>query len=107
MVLRGPDIKSTSRARTLRRRSTRAEWVLWLGLRDRRLAGFKFTREQPIGRYYVDFVCREQRLIVEVDGGQYVENAADRIRDAYLNALGYLSSAFGTTMFSRTSRAFW
>ena len=88
-MFRGPDVKSTSRARNLRRRNTRAEWVLWLELRDRRFGGFKFTRQQPIGRYYVDFVCREQRLIVEVDGGQHADNPSDQIRDAYFNVLGY------------------
>src|SRR5271154_2325443 len=85
--MRGPDIKSTSRARSLRRRSTRAESVLWLQLRDRRLGGFKFARQQPIGRYYIDFVCREKQLIVEVDGGQHADNVAER--DAYVGALGY------------------
>ena len=88
-MFRGPDVQSTSRARNLRRRNTRAEWVLWLELRDRRFGGFKFTRQQPIGRYYVDFVCREQRLIVEVDGGQHADNPSDQIRDAYFNVLGY------------------
>ena len=87
--MRGPDTKSTRRSRSLRRRNTRAEWVLWLQLRDRRLGGFKFARQQPIGPYYVDFVCREQRLIVEVDGGQHADNPADEIRDAYLATLGY------------------
>ena len=67
--MRGPNKRSTLRARSLRRRSTRAEWVLWLQLRDRRFAGFKFARQEPIGRYYVDFVCREQRLIIEVMAG--------------------------------------
>ena len=88
--MRGADLKSTRRARSLRRRSTRAEWVLWLALRDRRLAGLKFARQQPIGLYFVDFVCREQRLIIEVDGGQHADSASDRRRDAYLNSLGYL-----------------
>src|SRR6266567_7034319 len=87
--MRGPDTTSTNRARTLRRRGTRAEWILWLQLRDRRLGGFKFARQEPIGRYYVDFVCREQLLIVEVDGGQHSDNPADRERDTYLGALGY------------------
>lgn len=87
--MRGPDDRSTSLARSLRRRGTRAEWVLWLALRDRRLAGFKFVRQQPIGPYVVDLVCREQRLIVEVDGGQHADNPADQERDAYLRALGY------------------
>ena len=87
--MRGPHKKSTLRARSPRRRSTRAEWVLWLQLRDRRFGGFKFARQQPIGRYYVDFVCREQRLIIEVDGGQHADSPADEIRDAYLATLGY------------------
>jgi choline dehydrogenase-like flavoprotein len=33
------------------------------------------------GRIYVDFVCRERRLIVEVDGGQHSESK-DRQPDA-------------------------
>ncbi|HKS88441.1 MAG TPA: endonuclease domain-containing protein [Stellaceae bacterium] len=87
--MRGPDTKSTERARRLRRDSTVAEQKLWLELRDRRLDGYKFARQQPIGPYYVDFVCRERRLIVEVDGGQHADNARDRIRDAYLIGFGY------------------
>ena len=87
--MRGPNTRSTLRSRSLRRRGTRAEWVLWLAVRDRRLGGFKFARQQPIGRYYVDFVCRERRLIVEVDGGQHAENSSDKIREAYLEKLGY------------------
>jgi very-short-patch-repair endonuclease len=87
--LRGPNPISTGRARSLQRRSTRAEWALWLELRDHRLGGFKFTRQQPIGLYVVDFVYRERRLIVEVDGGQHTDNPADRQRDARLAALGY------------------
>jgi len=87
--MRGPNTRATSRARSLRRQSTRAEWVLWLAFRDRRLGGLKFARQQPIGPYYVDFVCRERRLIIEVDGGQHADSASDQRRDAYLNALGY------------------
>ena len=40
-------------------------------IRARQLNSFKFVRQEPIDRYYVDFVCRERRLIVEVDGGQH------------------------------------
>jgi very-short-patch-repair endonuclease len=87
--MRGPNTNSTLRARSLRRQSTRAEWLLWLQLRDRRLKGFKFARQQPIGPYYVDFVCRDQRLIIEVDGGQHSDNVGDRRRDAHLARLGY------------------
>ena|SRR5438105_4534160 len=87
--MRGAQLKSTRRARALRRRSTRAEWVLWLALRDRRLGGLKFTRQQPIGPYCVDFICREQRLVIEVDGGQHADSASDQRRDTHLNSLGY------------------
>jgi len=37
----------------------------------------------------VDFVCRERRLIVELDGGQHAESATDQERDSDLGALGY------------------
>lgn len=55
-------------ARKLRREMTPAEALLWVGLRGRRLAGLKFRRQHPIGRFYADFCCVERRLVVEVDG---------------------------------------
>jgi very-short-patch-repair endonuclease len=75
--------------RRLRRQATDAETKLWFALRDRRLGGFKFVRQEAIGPYVADFVCREKRLIVEVDGGQHADNARDRMRDAALTADGY------------------
>jgi len=77
-------------ARGLRRRQTDAERRLWTRLRDRRLLGVKFTRQMPIGPYIVDFCCREQTLIVELDGGQHSVRADyDAGRTAFLQALGY------------------
>src|ERR1044071_3152186 len=87
--MRGPNSKRTGRARSLRHATTRAEAALWRQVRDRQLGGFKFVRQEPIGPFYVDFVCREARLVIEVDGGQHFDNLADRERDAKLNALGY------------------
>src|SRR5271166_6466101 len=58
-------------------------------IQGRQLGGFKFVRQEPIGRYYVDFVCRERRLIVELDGGQHAERLEDKQRDSELAALGY------------------
>ncbi|HVZ53799.1 MAG TPA: DUF559 domain-containing protein [Pseudolabrys sp.] len=75
--------------RGLRRRSTEAEKALWYALRDRRLCGFKFVRQEAIGPFIVDFVCRDRMLIIEVDGGQHSENANDQRRDAILKASGY------------------
>ncbi len=87
--MRGKDERRVRQARSLRRALTPAEAKLWGNLRNRQLGGFKFTRQEPIGSYYVDFVCRDQHVIVEVDGGQHLENAADRRRDSDLAALGY------------------
>jgi adenine-specific DNA-methyltransferase len=58
-------------ARQLRREQTVAERKLWYALRGRRFHGFKFRRQQPIGPYIVDFVCFEERLVVELDGDQH------------------------------------
>src|SRR6187551_1044357 len=87
--MRGPSRHKVEIERRLRRRSTDAEMVLWLSLRDRRLSGFKFVRQEAIDCYIVDFVCREKKLIIEVDGGQHSESASDRVRDEALQALGY------------------
>jgi very-short-patch-repair endonuclease len=63
--------------------------VLWLSLRDRRLDGFKFIRQEAIESFVVDFACREKHLIVEVDGGQHAENPEDLERDRRLSEAGY------------------
>ena len=73
----------------MRRALTPTEFALWTRIRGRQLGGFKFVRQEPIDRYYVDFVCRERRLIIELDGGQHSERAEDRRRDSDLSALGY------------------
>jgi len=60
---------------------TEAEKLMWSKLRDRRLEGVKFKRQKPIGRYIVDFVALDLKLIVEIDGGQHAErSAADAAR---------------------------
>jgi very-short-patch-repair endonuclease len=52
--------------------------------------GLKFKRQKPVGRYIVDFVCWEYRLIIELDGGQHSEDVAyDQQRDAWLRTQGY------------------
>ena len=50
----------------------------------------KFKRQKPIGRYIVDFVCLERKLIIELDGGQHAEQVQyDQHRDDWLRAQGY------------------
>jgi very-short-patch-repair endonuclease len=76
-------------ARGLRRRATDAERRLWRHLRDRQIEGFKFRRQQPLGRYIVDFVNLERRVVIELDGGQHALDPRDKIRDEWLGAEGY------------------
>jgi len=82
--MRGAKGTKTNLARRLRKNSTIAERRLWKYLRARSLSGFKFVRQEPIGRYVVDFVCRERRLVIEVDGGQHAANKRDAVRDRWL-----------------------
>ena len=78
------------RARALRKNPTDVEKLLWRQLRMWQLEGHKFRRQQPIGKYIVDFVCFEKRVIVEVDGGQHAEQKEyDAERDAWLRAEGF------------------
>ncbi len=79
----------TTKARELRANDTEAEYRLWGDLRNRQLNGYKFSRQIPIGVYIVDFVCREQRLVVELDGSQHAENERDERRTEWLNGQGY------------------
>jgi very-short-patch-repair endonuclease len=77
------------RARSLRRNLTDAEAKLWNHIRNRQLGGYKFVRQEPIGPYFADFVCRDQLLIVELDGGQHADSHRDAVRDTHLSTNGY------------------
>lgn len=78
------------KARALRKNMTDAENRMWYYLRSRRLCGHKFVRQYMIGRYIVDFICREKKLVVEIDGGQHLTAFAyDTQRSLYLESLGY------------------
>ena len=81
--------RTLERAKSLRRSLTEQEKKLWGALRDHRLSGFKFRKQQPIGPFIADFVCQERRLIVEVDGSQHADSPTDMHRDAFLEAKGY------------------
>ena len=87
--MRGSDRKATGIARRLRGNQTDAETVLWNRIRNRQIDGHKFVRQMPIEDYICDFVCREQMLVIEVDGGQHNESTADAMRDRRLNEEGY------------------
>lgn len=78
------------RAKELRREMTAPEQRLWRILRDRRLAGLKFRRQFPIDVYIADFVCVEEKLVVEVDGMSHVGRFEfDQRREGVLREAGW------------------
>jgi very-short-patch-repair endonuclease len=84
-------------ARKLRREPSKAEAILWKALRNRQAAGFKFVRQEPVGPYIVDFLCRRAKLVIEIDGathGAEEEVVRDNIRTAWLLARGYRTIRF-------------
>ncbi|HXV00145.1 MAG TPA: DUF559 domain-containing protein [Caulobacteraceae bacterium] len=86
------------RARGLRVEATDVERKLWAVLRARQLGGFKFRRQLPIDRYIADFACVEARLIIELDGGQHLDNAdRDERRTRVLEACGWRVIQFWNT----------
>jgi very-short-patch-repair endonuclease len=81
------------RSRQLRASQTSAEARLWQALRGRRLAHWKFRRQHPIGKYVVDFVTLDGKLVVEVDGITHSteqELARDQDRTRVLESFGFL-----------------
>lgn len=68
---------------------TPPEVILWVELRARKLGGFKFRRQHPMGPYIADFYCHEARLVVEVDGATHDgQGAKDRRRDEWMRQQG-------------------
>src|SRR4051794_9997812 len=77
-------------AREFRKNPTTTEKTVWACLRERRLHGFKFRRQHPIGRYIADFYCHRAALVIELDGSIHDvpdQREYDQIRGQALSAL--------------------
>ena len=82
----------TVRARKLRNNMTEPEIWLWARLKRLHASGYHFRRQRPFSSYFLDFVCIDRMLVVEVDGGHHSEPLQaehDGIRDAVLARAGY------------------
>src|SRR6185295_1315716 len=78
-------------ARKLRKTMTFSEVKLWNELKNGRMMGYDFDRQRAIGKYIVDFYCKDLKLALEVDGithlaEQVVEN--DLLRQKELETAG-------------------
>ncbi|MFJ6023286.1 endonuclease domain-containing protein [Brevundimonas sp. NPDC092305] len=80
-------------ARRLRKAMSPPEARLWVVLRRLRTQGYHFRRQHPLFGYYLDFVCLDRRLIIEVDGAGHDEER-DRRRDAVTASAGFRTMRF-------------
>lgn len=79
-------------ARQNRFNMTEGESLLWARLRGRKVAGKRFMRQHIIGKYIVDFVCEDNGLIIEVDGGYHSEpqqEESDQLRTQFFESIGF------------------
>ena len=87
--------RPTLRSRELRNNATEAERKLWPHLSARKLRGVRFNRQFPVGQFICDFVSRDKRLVIEIDGGQHAMNTEyDDRRTRFLKAQGYVVLRF-------------
>ena len=83
--------KTEKLAKSLRRKSTDAEKLVWKIIRGRNFKGLKFRRQHPIGSYIVDFYCHELKLVIELDGDVHsigFINKQDKVRKKNIEKLG-------------------
>lgn len=85
------------------------ELRVWSILQGRQLGGFKFSRQHPIGDYFVDFACLSARLVIEVDGPGHDEYADrhDSRRDAYVESQGFKVLRIGVRDVDEDEEAVW
>lgn len=80
-------------ARNLRKNSTKAEIRLWSEvLRAGKMKGYPFLRQRPVLNYIADFMCKELKLIIEVDGATHNDEEQwykDRERQKELEEYGF------------------
>lgn len=74
----------------LRKEPTPAERKLWSRLRNNQLNGVSFRRQHAVGNYIPDFCAIKEKLIIELDGSQHLEQEEyDEERTKDLELLGY------------------
>jgi very-short-patch-repair endonuclease len=82
--------KVFTNSRELRHNPTPAEAKLWRFLRAHQTNGIHFRRQHAIGHYIVDFCAPREKLIIELDGSQHLEqHAYDNERSEFLQSKGY------------------
>ena len=77
--------------RKLRKTMTKAEVLLWIQLKNKKLLGQRVLRQYSVGSYVLDFYIPKLRLGIEVDGATHIKDAEqkyDRHRQEEIESLG-------------------
>jgi very-short-patch-repair endonuclease len=94
-------------ARFLRKDQTKAEEIAWSHLKDRRFNCLKFRRQHVIEGFVADFLCKEIKLILELDGSSHDgRKEYDRKRQAILESKGYCVIRLRNSEISRFRNVF-
>lgn len=89
------DPKLKQIAKNLRNNSTLSEVLLWQHLKSKKMKGYDFHRQKPLGNYIVDFFCNDLMLAIEIDGISHDEKIAnDKKRQKHLESLGIIFLRF-------------
>ena len=84
-------------AKKLRKTMTFSEVKLWNELKNGQLMGYDFDRQRPIGKYIVDFYCKDLLLALEIDGITHQDEIVmykDKMRQAELELKGVVFIRF-------------
>src|SRR5947207_1459404 len=100
--------RRTKRARELRQTGSRAERICWELLRAKRLAGAKFRRQHPIGRFFADFACTSRKLVIEIDGDFHADQIErDAQRTVHMEQAGWRVIRFGANEVVQNPEGIW
>ena len=82
-------------AREQRLKLTQSEQLLWSGLRNKQLHGYRFRCQHPIHRYILDFYCHKAMLAIEIDGDIHkYQKSYDNYRDDFIASIGITTLRF-------------
>jgi len=79
-------------AKENRKEMTKAEACLWKYALKAKQMGYTFNRQRPVLNYIADFMCKELKLIIEVDGYTHLKEEViknDIIRQKKLEEVGF------------------
>jgi very-short-patch-repair endonuclease len=89
-------------ARELRKQGVLSEVLLWDYLKGRKIKGYQFMRQKPIGEYIVDFYCSKLKLVIEIDGESHDGKFSyDMYRQSFLESMGLTVLRFNNSDVTR------